>query len=176
MDVYFLRHASAGKKKLNPKQDEKRPLDAKGMEQAKLIGRVLSGMDLQLDAIVSSPLTRAFETASLVAKEIGFKQPIVNDESLRPDASYEEFLTMLRDFSRKKAIVVVGHNPTESEFLSLLVSDNGSPNGIELRKGAIAKVEVKDKKGSLVWLITPKVAQLIQSSATTSSRPKTSRK
>jgi phosphohistidine phosphatase len=56
MTLYFLRHASAGKKYVNPKKDERRPLDESGILQARYIGRLLSNMDIQLDQIISSPL------------------------------------------------------------------------------------------------------------------------
>jgi phosphohistidine phosphatase len=176
MDVYFLRHASAGQPKGNDKQDEKRALDKQGIDQAALMGQVLAAMEVEFDAIISSPLKRAVQTASLAADELGFEQPIVQHDALRPDASFEEFKELLKSLSDKDCIMVVGHNPTQSEFLSLLISDGSSPDGIDLRKGAIAKVEVKQNKGSLHWLATPKMAKAIQSASSTSSRPKTSRK
>jgi phosphohistidine phosphatase len=175
MEVYFLRHASAGQRKSNTKQDEKRPLDKEGIEQAKLMGQVLAAMGVDLDVIVSSPLERAIQTASLAAEQIGFKQPIVRHDALRPEASFEQFEALLRTLAGNNAVMVVGHNPTESEFLSLLVSGSQSENGIELKKGAIAKVEIKQKMRSLHWLASPKMVRAIQSTST-SSRPKTSRK
>ena len=71
MIVYFLRHASAGKPKNDAKKDEKRPLDAEGVEQCRLMGRALSALEVQVDAILSSPLKRATQTASLVGNEMG---------------------------------------------------------------------------------------------------------
>ena len=65
MLLYFLRHASAGKTMLNPKKDERRPLDDEGILQARYMGRLLANLDVQVDQIISSPLTRARQTASL---------------------------------------------------------------------------------------------------------------
>src|ERR1039458_8058586 len=67
MILYFLRHASAGEHFANPKKDEKRALDKEGIEQCGYIGRALAALDCQVDAIVSSPLKRCTQTASLVA-------------------------------------------------------------------------------------------------------------
>jgi hypothetical protein len=47
---------------------------------------------------------------------------------------------------------------------------------VELKKGALAKVDYKAGRGTLVWCITPKLLSAAQESAKTSSRPKTSRK
>jgi Fructose-2,6-bisphosphatase len=89
MTLYFLRHASAGKKYVNPKKDERRPLDESGILQARYIGRLLSNMDIQLDQIVSSPLKRALQTASLAANELAFETGIQIDAALRPESEYE---------------------------------------------------------------------------------------
>ncbi len=67
MEIYFLRHASAGEAKLNPAKDEQRPLDKLGIEQCHIVGRALAALKLGLDAIISSPLVRAQQTASIVA-------------------------------------------------------------------------------------------------------------
>ena len=63
MLVYFLRHASAGQRKLRPSSDEKRPLDKDGIEQCQYIGRALAALDVHVDAILSSPLKRSTQTA-----------------------------------------------------------------------------------------------------------------
>src|SRR5882672_8505553 len=122
MIVYFLRHASAGKKMLNPKKDERRPLDEEGILQTRYVGRMLAALDLQIDHIVSSPLKRATQTASLVANELAFEKPIRTHNALRPVASHEDFLELLAHFRKSEAIIVVNHNPTMSEFLGKTIS------------------------------------------------------
>src|SRR5258708_34085086 len=109
MIVYFLRHASAGKKMLNPKKDERRPLDDEGILQTRYIGRMLAALDLQLDHIVSSPLKRATQTASLVANELAFERPITPNNALRPVASHEAFLELLTHFSKSGPLILVPH-------------------------------------------------------------------
>ena len=74
------------------------------------------------------------------------------------------------------AIIVTGHNPNQSEFLGYLISGGTVGNAIDLKKGAVAKVEYKQGKGTLQWCITPKLLKVAQESASTKSRPKTSRK
>ncbi len=72
--------------------------------------------------------------------------------------------------------MVVGHNPSLAEFLSRTVSAGAGAAQIELKKGAVAKVELNGRKGMLDWLVTPKIARTLQASRKLSSRPKTSRK
>jgi phosphohistidine phosphatase len=176
MTIYFLRHASAGKKMLNPKKDERRPLDEEGILQARYVGRLLASLDVQVEHIVSSPLKRALQTASLVANELAHEPAVRLEEALRPESDYARFKEMLSRYRKYDAIVVVGHNPTESEFLSKTVSSSSGTAHIELKKGAVAKVELNGRNGTLEWLVTPKIARAVQTSLKASSQPKTSRK
>jgi phosphohistidine phosphatase len=176
MIIYFLRHASAGKILLNPKKDERRPLDDEGILQARYIGRLLANLDVQVDQIVSSPLTRARQTASLVANELAFESAVQIDDALRPDAELEQFQEMLALYRKYDAVMVVGHNPSFIEFLCKSVSGLSGAAQIDLKKGAVAKVEMNGRSGTLQWLVTPKIARTLQTSLKPSSRPKTSRK
>ena len=95
MIIYFLRHASAGKKVSDPKKDERRPLDEEGILQARYMGRMLANLDVQVDQIISSRLKRALQTASLVANELAHESPIRTDDALAPDAGFDQFRAML---------------------------------------------------------------------------------
>src|SRR5215470_9447469 len=98
MILYFLRHASAGKSESNPTKDERRPLDEDGILQARYIGRLLASLDIQVEQIVSSPLKRALQTASLVANELAFETAIQIDDALLPEADFAHFQSMLARF------------------------------------------------------------------------------
>ncbi len=177
MVIFFLRHASAGKKRPNPKQDEKRPLDKDGIEQCREVGRALAALDIQVEAIVSSPLKRATQTAALVGNEIGYEGALKLDAALRPDATYEDFRALLRKNSKFESIMVVGHNPNLSEFCSLLLSQGKEAGAIDFKKGGVARVEHSGKDGGeLMWCITPRLVRSLHSTATDKSRPKTARK
>ncbi|HEV2022658.1 MAG TPA: histidine phosphatase family protein [Terriglobales bacterium] len=175
MIVYFLRHASAGQSKSDPVKDEKRALDEDGIEQCGYIGRALAALDVHVDVLISSPLKRASQTASLVGNEMGHEGKLVIDRALLPEAAFQAFRDLLNRHAKQEAILVVGHNPSMSEFLGKLIGD-GTEASIDLKKGAVAKVEVDRKMAALHWCLTPKVVRTIYESAAASSRPKTSRK
>src|SRR5581483_3570218 len=176
MIIYFLRHASAGQSVSNPKKDEKRGLDEVGIQQCVDIGRALLAMDAQIDLIVSSRLKRAAQTASLVGNEIGYEGKLEFSDALRPGANFAAFRAMLEKYSKYDAIMVVGHNPNLSEFLGRVISDTGCEASVDLRKGAVARVEMRRSSGRLDWCITPKLVRSIYAAAAVSSRPSTSRK
>jgi phosphohistidine phosphatase len=176
MIIYFLRHASAGKAHANAKKDERRPLDDEGILQARYIGRLLANLDVQVEQIVSSPLKRALQTASLVANELAFEGEVQRDEALRPESVYAQFKAMTERYRKLDAIMVVGHNPSLTEFLAKSVGAPSSAAHVELKKGAVAKVDMNGRSGLLEWLVTPRIARTVQSSLKASSRPKTERK
>ncbi len=176
MFLYFLRHASAGERLNSAKKDEKRGLDKDGIEQCGYIGRTLAALDVQVEIIISSPLKRATQTAALVGNEMGHEGKLLIDNALRPEANFSEFQKMLEKYARQDSLLVVGHNPNLREFLGRVISDNGCEAVVDLKKGAVAKVEIRRSSGSLSWCITPRILRAIHTASTESSRPKTSRK
>src|SRR5262245_48793761 len=135
MVVYFLRHASAGTSLDDPKKDEKRPLDEEGILQCRYVGRALAALDVSVEQLLTSPLKRALQTASLVANEIGFEGKIATQPELRPEATYDQFREMLRRYPNSESIMVVGHNPNLAQFLGNIISSRAASASIDFKKG-----------------------------------------
>ena len=176
MFLYFLRHASAGQPVSNAKKDEKRSLDKDGIEQCGYIGRALAALGVQVETILSSPLKRSTQTAALVGNEMGHEGKLVLENGLRPEANFSDFQKMLQKYARQDSLLLVGHNPNLREFLGRVISERGCEATVELKKGAVAKVEMRRSFGSLSWCITPRILRTLHAAAAESSRPKTSRK
>jgi phosphohistidine phosphatase len=176
MVIYFLRHASAGQPFDSAKKDEKRGLDQEGIAQCGLIGRFLAAADVQVEAVISSPLKRAAQTAFLVGNEMGFEGKIQMEAALRPAGTFAEFRGVLEKHRKQEAILVVGHNPNLSEFVGKMISVSGCEAAVDLKKGAIARVELRRNSGELMWCVTPRILRLLQATAAESVRPKSSRK
>jgi len=176
MTLYFLRHASAGEPFSNLKKDEKRALDKDGIGQCGYIGRALAALETQVDSIVSSPLKRCTQTASLVGTEMGYEGKLLLDAALRPEGTFSDFRRLLEKYSRQDAIMVVGHNPNLSQFLGIVIGGPEADSALELKKGAVARVDLKRGGGSLQWCVTPRLLRTLHDTAVESSRPKTSRK
>ena len=98
------------------------------------------------------------------------------DAGLRPGAGLSDFRKLLEKYARQEAILVVGHNPNLSQFLGSVISDSGCEASLELKKGAVAKVEMRRSSGTLQWCVTPKLLRALYDTAVESSRPNTSRK
>src|SRR5271154_7593193 len=106
MIIYFLRHANAGVSMSNLKRDEKRALDKDGIGQCGMVGRTLAALDVQVDTIISSPLKRAAQTASLVGNELSYEGKLQLEDALRPGANYVDFRRMLEKYVKQEAVLV----------------------------------------------------------------------
>jgi len=176
MIIYYRGHASAGESLINPRKVEKRGLDKEGIEQCGYVGRALAAIDAQVDVIIASPLKRATQTASLVGNELGFEGKLQIENALRPGATFAEFRRMLEKYAQQESIMVVGHNPNLSQFLGTVISESGCEASVDLKKGAVARVDMRRTSGTLQWCLTPKALRTLYTAAVDSSRPKTSRK
>ena len=182
MNLYVLRHASAGVRRPNPILDRKRPLDKEGKKLCLQLAQVLNAMDLTFDLVVSSPLKRCMQTASFVGTETGYESSILSSAALAPDANYTQFQKLIRECGAYENVLVVGHNPNITQFLGHLlgvgVNDDPAttPARIRLRKGSLARVNLARGTAVLQSLIDPRVVRALYTTSIKSSRRKTSRK
>jgi phosphohistidine phosphatase len=186
MNIYILRHASAGLKRANPILDIKRPLDKEGKRHCLQLGLVLNSMKLQFDLIVSSPLKRCMQTASLVGTEAGYESKILSSGALAPEATLAQFQKLLKECSKFENILLVGHNPNLTGFLESLLVRPSSPDMdrteaslsmVRLRKGSLARLNMaRGPSATLQWLLDPRIVRALYATSTPKSRAKTSRK
>jgi phosphohistidine phosphatase len=182
MNLFLLRHASAGTRRINPTVDVKRALDKDGKRQCLQLAYVLNALTINFDLIVSSPLKRSLQTAQLVGTETGYETPILISKALAPEATWPQFQRLLHECSDYENVMVVGHNPNITTFLMHLVCASNGIDGprqrarIRLRKGSIARVSMQPGPSTLQWLLDPRIVRALYATSTKSSRRKTSRK
>jgi phosphohistidine phosphatase len=177
MNLFILRHASAGTRRANPILDVKRPLDKEGKRHCLQLAQILNVQNIQFDLIVSSPLKRSLQTAALVGTETGYEAPILHSTALAPDATFKDFQKLLHDCRERENLLVVGHNPNITSFLgALLVPGSAAPAQVRLRKGSLARLNFAAGRATLQGLLDPRVVRALYATSTKSSRKKTSRK
>ena len=120
MLVYLCRHAAA--RPGDP--DELRELSAEGLEQARALGQRLA---VRVDApalVISSPLLRAWQTATEIGLATG--APVRIDEALAPGATADALVRALE--GEQGPVAAVGHQPDCSEIAFTLIGrDPGFP-------------------------------------------------
>ena len=118
--IYLMRHSQAVPSDYRT-TDDARWLSAKGRKIAMDAGRALatqtSGQGV--DIIVTSPLSRAVQTAELVAQCLAWTDQIRCLESLRSESSAQRAIDDLQELGGA-AILAVSHEPIVSAMCALL--------------------------------------------------------
>jgi phosphohistidine phosphatase SixA len=152
LELCVLRHAHAGDAATWDGDDDVRPLTEKGRRQAARLGHLLAAAGFAPDAVLTSPLARARETADIVADLLGVQARL--DDRLAEPLDLGTLDAILHDAGSPHSPLLVGHDPACSEIVSELV---GAP--ILMRKGALARVDVEgalgEGVGELRWLLPP---------------------
>jgi phosphohistidine phosphatase SixA len=110
MRLFLVRHAEAAP----GEPDELRTLTEAGRAVARAVGEQLRSE--HPDAVVSSPLLRARETAEAIARANGLDAEV--DERLAPGADGDIVRAVID--GKGEAVVVVGHQPDCSEAIFML--------------------------------------------------------
>jgi phosphohistidine phosphatase len=151
MDVLFIRHAEA--EPHGAKADEKRALTADGRRQAKAVLAALEAMELRPQALLSSRLVRAWETAEPMAER--WKLKIEPADELAPPGDAVALVKRLTAMAAKgvKLVALFGHAPSMDDMLAAVLGC-GRPVG-SLQKGGMALVRLEVGKGEpeLRWML-----------------------
>lgn len=163
MKLYLVRHAIA-EDLADHEEDSLRPLTDKGRRKMKKIATALKDILVQPDLIVSSPYVRASQTASVLAKGLGYKEEIIYSDFLMPMAEPGDMIREINEKYSVDELILVGHEPIISSLASNLLADN-SDLAINFKKGGVCCLSVdnrfNDRRAILEWLITPKISTRI---------------
>jgi phosphohistidine phosphatase len=156
MNCYFLRHGIAVEPGEWKGSDADRPLTRDGCTRMEREAKGIADLSLGLDLIVTSPLLRARQTAGILAERLRMMDALVEDERIAYRFNPEVCRAILEEHAGAESIVLVGHEPTMSATIGLLIGGGD----VELKKAALAGVELADRTspvGTLTCLIPPKV-------------------
>jgi phosphohistidine phosphatase len=154
MRLFLLRHGIAEPARPGL-ADFDRVLTPEGRAELARIARGLRRLKIAPDAILSSPLARAHQTAEIVA--LALDREVETVEELASGAVLEDFLEILNRWSASGSLLLVGHEPDFSTAGALLV---GAPEGaLVLKKAGLMRVDIDGAAqagaGRLRWLLTP---------------------
>jgi phosphohistidine phosphatase len=135
--LYIVRHGIAVPPGTPGIRDDERLLTSKGEKRIRQVARGLVKLDLKLDRIVTSPLPRARATAEIIADELDMREILETSNVLQTVSSAATVERWLRERNDNR-LMIVGHNPTLSDLVSLLVLGATQPPVCDLKKGGIA--------------------------------------
>lgn len=156
MELILLRHGKA--ENTNVAGDAARALVERGRLQARRAARLLKLARWLPDIVLTSPMLRARQTADEFCEAAGIPGAVIQGWlacGMHPEQALHE-LVAFREFQR---VAVVGHEPDLSGVIEWVIGTGGG--SIEMKKGSIACVEVNPpaRRGALVYLVPPKLAQ-----------------
>lgn len=161
-DLLLLRHA---KSDWSVEMDDfSRPLKKRGRRAAKQVGRWLREQHLIPDIILSSPATRALETAQRVCRQLDIDESAIVCDPRIYEADAPTLLAVLKTSCRERRVLLVGHNPGLEDLLLKLTPHSVplSANGKCLPTAALAQLafegdwtELAEGGATLVTLIRP---------------------
>ncbi|MDD2898026.1 MAG: histidine phosphatase family protein [Desulfuromonadaceae bacterium] len=156
MILYVLRHAEAvaGSDAL---QDQWRYLTEKGRASVKKTSSAIAKFGPKTRLTVTSPLTRAVQTAEIAAEQACRKNVVVASTLLLPGADVHDLGTYLRGVRDSKQVMVVGHEPQLGLLVAALLGR--SQEAVSLNKGACVALKLDpgpdEKPAGFLWYLTP---------------------
>src|SRR5260370_5699869 len=159
MRLYLVRHATAeaqgaggdAERELTPKGRLRMAEAAKGLRDLKVVPEI----------ILTSPIRRAKETATILAEELG---GIRLEEMAELGAGFSgpaDVLAALAPYQSLKEVILVGHQPGLGELASFMLTGSVSGCEIQVQKSAGTCFN-QESRGSqdryvLIWSLPPRV-------------------
>lgn len=156
-EIWLLRHAKTEKGRPGI-SDEKRALTPGGRRKIRAMAGAIARLNPDFDAILTSPLLRARQTAQPVAKALDSDEKLMQTNALSPWADPKEILEEIEKRSLSR-VLLVGHMPHLGQLLGYLLTGQAG-TGVEFKKGALARVEFDgdalELPGTLTLFLTSK--------------------
>ena len=170
LDLFILRHGYAGKRLPDPVKDIQRQLTGSGKKEVIQVAKSLKRLRVKFNYIFSSPWTRAFQTAKIIAAEYKLIEQIEQCEELKPNGNKDFLYNKLKKMNVDSVVLIIGHEPYLSNMISDIISNNNNSMdknhnenriNIVLKKAGLSKINITSTvpklKGELSWLLTPKI-------------------
>jgi phosphohistidine phosphatase len=155
MNLYLVRHSIAENISID-KKDFDRELTEEGKFVINKSSDAWKSYINNIDAVLTSPLVRAVQTAEIISKNLQEESNILKDNLLGTGSRTADLIELLNTLDYKN-IVVVGHQPDLSIHLNNFCG-TGIFN-IAFPPASIAKIEfvnsIKYGKGRLIYFIPP---------------------
>jgi phosphohistidine phosphatase len=166
MIIVLFRHGPAGRRDPSRWPDDgQRPLTERGVGRTQLGARGLAHVLPEVSVILTSPLTRALQTAKLLDQELEAAHGVEKIEALSPGHSYRAVLKRLEACGASEIVVLVGHEPDLGKLAGMLLF--GAPaTGLPLKKAGAALIvfvgPLKPGEGRLTAFLPPRMLRRLR--------------
>ena len=166
MELFILRHGEAGQRSASA-GDRKRPLTSTGKLEISEIAKALKIIGLKFDLILTSPLKRAYDTATIVSKVFHIVNKVQVWNELAPEGQKTDLYRKISELKEEYIVLMVGHQPLLGEMANDMIHRGKSnPCNLVLKKGGIMRIRLLTRgnvpRGELLWLISPRLLRNIK--------------
>lgn len=154
MELYLMRHGIAYERDEWDGSEVSRPLTDEGVSRTRAVAKALKkDRQVVLDAIWTSPLVRARQTAELAAEALDVK--LTECEALAPGTNFKILGKAFSKLDLPARLMLVGHEP---DFGILLGDLMGDEDVHPFKKAGVAYLTGAFKAGGmkLKWQLAPK--------------------
>ena len=156
--LYVMRHGIAEDASRDG-SDAERALTEEGIRKTTQVAEGLKALEVRIDAVISSPLRRAEETARIAARILVPDLEVELTPLLAGGIAAERIAGGLRPPKRAGSILLVGHQPDLGELASYLLTGSPHTAPLPFKKAGVAAIEVDGlpprSTGVLHWFATP---------------------
>ena len=144
MKLVVIRHGPAGDRaewEAEGRDDRLRPLTADGKKQMRKAVAGLATLVKPIHVLATSPLTRAMQSAEIVASEYGLNP--VEVKALEPGRDPEETVQWLKEGRPDQTVAIVGHEPHLSTLIGFLLTGKRA-SFVLLKKSGVALLDLSN--------------------------------
>jgi len=131
MLLLLIRHAHAGNR--DPAQwpdDRDRPLTKKGRKRHRAVSRALARLGARPTLVLTSPWTRARQTAQILADELTLDANPMACDALAASPALARLTEAIGQPAPSAVVALVGHSPWIEELGGILLA--GTPEGVRI--------------------------------------------
>jgi phosphohistidine phosphatase len=158
MKLYIVRHGIAVESGTPGLAEEDRPLTEEGIRKMRLAAAGYRRFGVVPVSILTSPLTRARQTAEILAAEYEGKARLEVCAELSPGGSRTRLFQVIAERTGDESLMLVGHQPSLGEIAGEIAFGSAGCC-LELKKGGGCGLELSRvrpaPRGSLLWLLPP---------------------
>ena len=152
--LFLVRHGQADRSAWDG-PDDQRPLTPEGIARMEASADFMTGLGMDVELILTSPLTRARQTAEIVADVLTPPGGVIEDEGLAWGFSTEVLAKILGRYAHVDRLLLTGHEPGFSTVAGQITGGSH----LVCKKGSLLRIDLWSEdppRGHLVWSIPPR--------------------
>jgi len=160
--LLLVRHAHAGDRDADRWPDDRdRPLTDKGRKVQRRVSRALGEQQLAPALVLTSPWTRAAQTAEILVSELGLSLTPIPSAALAAPPDLSRLADDIGEPASDAIVALVGHSPWIEELAAVLLTGQAAGLRVDYPKSSVMGIDLEKPAagaGELRFFLRPKMA------------------